>query len=65
MGNEHPNIVPYSVLTTSDGYLIVSVGNDAQYTQFCYAIGREDLATDPRYLTNRLRVQNREALFVT
>jgi crotonobetainyl-CoA:carnitine CoA-transferase CaiB-like acyl-CoA transferase len=64
MGNEHPNIVPYSVLTTSDGHLIVSVGNESQYSKFCTAIGREDLKQDPRFVTNNLRVQNRDAMFV-
>ena len=33
-GNSHPNIVPYSTFKTSDGYLIIAVGNDSQFHSF-------------------------------
>lgn len=62
LGNAHPNIAPYQVFPTSDGHLIVAVGNDRQYVKFCTLLGRSDLATDERYLTNALRVQNRDTL---
>lgn len=61
-GNQHPNIVPYQVFEVSDGHLIVAVGNDDQYRRFCDLIGRNDLASDPLFLTNALRVENRDAL---
>ncbi|MBZ7925454.1 CoA transferase [Ensifer adhaerens] len=62
LGNAHPNIAPYQVFPTSDGHLIVAVGNDRQFVKFCTLLGRAELATDERYLTNALRVQNRETL---
>lgn len=62
LGNAHPNIAPYQVFPTSDGHLIVAVGNDRQFVKFCTLLGRSDLATDERYLTNVLRVQNRDTL---
>ncbi|MCK3778835.1 CoA transferase [Ensifer sesbaniae] len=62
LGNAHPNIAPYQVFPTSDGHLIVAVGNDRQFVKFCALLGRSDLAADERYLTNALRVQNRETL---
>ncbi|WDZ81208.1 CaiB/BaiF CoA-transferase family protein (plasmid) [Ensifer adhaerens] len=62
LGNAHPNIAPYQVFPTSDGHLIVAVGNDRQFVKFCALLGRADLAADERYLTNALRVQNRETL---
>ena len=62
LGNAHPNIAPYQVFPTSDGHLIVAVGNDRQFVKFCALLGRSDLATDERYLTNALRVQNRDTL---
>ncbi len=61
-GNAHPNIVPYQVFETSDGYVIVAVGNDSQYTRFCDFIGKPDWATDPRFATNTARLSNREIL---
>jgi crotonobetainyl-CoA:carnitine CoA-transferase CaiB-like acyl-CoA transferase len=62
LGNEHPNIVPYQVFETADGYIIVTVGNDTQFARFCAVAGRPDIATDPRFARNRDRVANREAL---
>ena len=62
-GNEHPNIVPYKVFETADGYVILGVGNDAQYQRWCAFAEADELATDPRFATNSLRVRNRDALY--
>lgn len=62
MGNAHPNIVPYQAFQTRDGYLILAVGNDAQFKRFCDLAGRSDLASDERYTKNSDRVKNREEL---
>lgn len=62
LGNAHPNIAPYQVFPTADGHLIVAVGNDRQFVKFSNLLGRGDLATDERYLTNASRVQNRDSL---
>jgi crotonobetainyl-CoA:carnitine CoA-transferase CaiB-like acyl-CoA transferase len=62
MGNAHPNIVPYEAFATSDGHVIVAVGNDAQFRSFCAAAQRPDLAEDARYATNPDRVRNRQSL---
>ncbi len=61
-GNGHPNIVPYDVYETSDGHVILAVGNDSQFQRFCRFINREDLADDPRFSTNPVRLENRDAL---
>jgi formyl-CoA transferase len=58
-GNGHPNIVPYNAFPTKDGHIILAVGNDAQFQAFCRAMDRTDLATDSRFQTNPLRIQNR------
>jgi crotonobetainyl-CoA:carnitine CoA-transferase CaiB-like acyl-CoA transferase len=62
MGNAHPNIVPYQVFAVRDGHVIVAVGNDQQFRQFCTVIQRPELSVDPRYLTNADRVGNRQTL---
>ncbi len=62
LGNDHPNIVPYRPFKTSDGEIIVVVGNDSQYGRFCKLIEREDLASDPRFESNEMRVTNRDEL---
>lgn len=61
-GNAHPNIVPYQTFQTSDGWMIVAAGNDSQYRKFVLAGGYEELATDPRFLTNPQRVKERSTL---
>lgn len=61
-GNAHPNIVPYDTFETSDGYVIVAVGNDAQFQRFCAALGLSDIADDPRFATNPARLTHRDAL---
>ncbi len=61
-GNQHPNIVPYQVFSVRDGHVIVAVGNDAQFGRFCELIGHADLAANPDYATNAMRLVNREAL---
>lgn len=65
MGNAHPNIVPYQVFPCSDGHFILAVGNDGQYKRFCRALGRDDLADNPDYATNPLRITHRDALAST
>ena len=61
-GNAHPNIVPYDVFETSDGHVIVAVGNDTQFVRFCDFLGLHDLPDDPRFTTNPERIVNRDAL---
>jgi crotonobetainyl-CoA:carnitine CoA-transferase CaiB-like acyl-CoA transferase len=62
LGNAHPNIVPYQDFPTSDGYMIIAVGNDPQFARLCVEMQIGELAADPRYATNKNRVINREAL---
>jgi glutaryl-CoA transferase len=62
MGNAHPNIVPYQVFATSDGHIILAVGNDQQFKNFCRMADCSELAQDPRYATNPKRVENRDQL---
>lgn len=62
-GNEHPNIVPYSVFESTDGHFILAVGNDSQFQKWCEFAGAADLAQDPRFQTNSQRIENREALY--
>ncbi len=62
MGNAHPNISPYEVVPTSDGHMILAVGNDGQFARFCAIMGLDGLSADPRFLTNRSRLENRTEL---
>ncbi len=59
LGNAHPNIVPYQDFATSDGRLIVAVGNDSQFEKFCAILEKPELAQDAKYARNAVRVANR------
>jgi crotonobetainyl-CoA:carnitine CoA-transferase CaiB-like acyl-CoA transferase len=62
LGNQHPSIAPYETLATCDNPLAVAVGNDRQFAAMAAALGRSDLSTDTRFLSNTDRVLNRTAL---
>jgi len=61
-GNQHPSIVPYEVFRARDAYLTLGVANNSLWEKTCRALGREDLARDPRFDSETNRVTNREAL---
>jgi crotonobetainyl-CoA:carnitine CoA-transferase CaiB-like acyl-CoA transferase len=61
-GTAHPNIVPYQAFETDDGYLMLAVGNDAQFARFCGAAGAPELAVDARFRANADRVAHRAVL---
>ncbi len=62
MGTGHPSIVPYQMFQAKDGPMVVAVGNDGQFAKLCGLLGYPELPQDPRFLTNPLRVQHRDAL---
>jgi crotonobetainyl-CoA:carnitine CoA-transferase CaiB-like acyl-CoA transferase len=57
-GNRHPNIQPQDVYATSNGHMVLAVGNDGQFEKLCAVMGRPELATDERFATNAGRVRN-------
>ena len=59
LGNQHPNIVPYQVLPTADGHIVLSVANDPTFARFCESFALTHLLEDARFATNTARVQNR------
>lgn len=61
-GTAHPNIVPYQVMPAADGDFMLAVGNDSQFRRLVELIELPQLADDPRFATNAVRVTHREAL---
>jgi len=61
-GSAHPSIVPYQAFRCKDKDLVLAIGNDSQWTNFCHATGLERLITDRRFSTNPARVKNRHLL---
>ena len=62
LGNAHPQIAPYETVATQDGVVALACANDRQAHSLVTALGRAELAADPRFATNPDRVANRAAL---
>lgn len=62
LGNSHPNIVPYQTFPVSDGHIMLSVGNDAQFRRLCSTLGLSQVAADSRFASNAGRVEHRAEL---
>lgn len=61
-GNSHPSIVPYEDFPTQDGFIVVAVGNDRQFSSLCQVFQRSEIAQDPKFSKNADRVKNRAEL---
>ena len=62
LGNVHPSIEPFTTFDAADGPVMICVGNDRQFRSLCEVLGEPELATDPRYIDNVDRVENRDEL---
>lgn len=62
LGNDHPNIVPYSTFKTMDGEIIIAVGNNRQFSALCELIGIPSFANHENFMTNEARVKNSKEL---
>ena len=61
-GSGHPYLVPFQALPAGDGWVYVAVWVDRLWTPFCEAIGRPELAGDPRFATRADRLGRRAEL---
>jgi crotonobetainyl-CoA:carnitine CoA-transferase CaiB-like acyl-CoA transferase len=61
-GTRFPMVAPYQVFAARDGALMIAGGNDRLYAAICDVVGLPELVGDPRFLTNPLRVENRDEL---
>lgn len=62
IGNRHPFLAPFDLFECADGHVAICCGNDHLFAKLCGAIGRAELANDPRFLDDVSRVQNVVAL---
>jgi crotonobetainyl-CoA:carnitine CoA-transferase CaiB-like acyl-CoA transferase len=62
VGNSHPQIAPYDLVRSKDGYVNIACGNDDIWRRFCRALALDALLLDARFASNGARVTNRAAL---
>lgn len=60
VGNRHGGLAlaPYNVYEASDGHIAVVCVTEPHWHKMLAAMGREDLQDDPRFSTNKARVEN-------
>ncbi|TDR31845.1 CaiB/BaiF CoA transferase family protein [Hydromonas duriensis] len=61
-GSAHPSIAPYEPIQVADGYIMLAIGNDKQFSALCAAAGCEKIALDDKFSTNAARVNHRREL---
>ncbi len=62
MGSAHPLNAPYQAFATADGWINVGAANQRNWERMARAIGAPELTDDPRFSSNRLRMENLAAL---
>jgi len=64
LNNAHPHWAPHRAYRAAgdDQWLTVACANDEQWRALATAIGRPELATDPRFASGLARLHNREEL---
>lgn len=60
MGNAHAQVVPYGVYEAADGEVILAPANDKLFKALMRALGRDDMADDPRLAHNAGRIAHRD-----
>lgn len=61
-GTSHPSIVPYRGFKAKDGDIMIGCGNDKLFGILCDKLGKPEWKRDPRFVTNKDRVHNRDLL---
>jgi crotonobetainyl-CoA:carnitine CoA-transferase CaiB-like acyl-CoA transferase len=61
-GNNHPTNTPMGCFPTADGHINIAATSNKNFQIFCKLIGREAMATDPRFASIASRRQNKEAM---
>jgi len=62
IGNAHPNIAPYEMFETANGFIFIAAGTNRQFERLVTFLGKPELAADPRYLDNATRKANEKSL---
>lgn len=61
-GNRSAHAAPADIFEAADGYVQLSASTNSLFAQLCRAMERPDLASDPRFATNKDRLDNVDAL---
>ena len=63
-GAGHTAFAPYGAFHAQDAPVMIGISNNSLFKRLCHVLEHDEWVEDPRYNTNRLRVENRENLRV-
>ena len=58
LGTDHPSIAPFGSFKTNDGLIIIAIGNQKIFKEFCRIIKDEKMYTDIKFKSNYNRSMN-------
>ena len=61
-GSKLPRIAPSNVYRCSDGEYLIGANQDSVFARLCAAMGRPELAQDPRYVSHTARGEHQDEL---
>ena len=61
-GNADPLVAPFAAVKTKDSVIIIAVLGDKLWHEYCLAIGKEELFHDPKFKSNKDRIEHRTEL---
>ncbi len=62
LGTASPSITPFQAFPTKDNWIVIAIGNQKLWIQFCRVLGIQELVEDARFVNNPQRTKNRKAL---
>lgn len=62
IGSASHVIAPYEAFQTADSWILIAAGNDRLFANLCRVVDAPGLIRDPRFVTNKQRVVNRDEL---
>ena len=62
LGTAHPSITPFQAFPTKDSWIVIAIGSQKLWAQFCRVLGAPDLFEDIRFAANPQRTKNRKTL---
>ena len=62
IGSRHPSMTPFEPYPTADREIVIGLGSNKDWPNFCRTIGLPDLIDDPRFTGDETRLENRDAL---
>ena len=61
-GSAHEYMVPYQAFATATNHIVLPPREDRFYKKMCEVMGIPEYGTDPKFVTNDLRVKNKKEL---